>query len=160
MLGRAIGSLVIFVVGLNVIYFGCLENGSNHPGNPAWGLLSGFAQLEVWLLWGFGIAALGWLVIQAFAGIRESMDRAEERQADLARERMLESARAEYRRDEEKREAFAKKMQEEAEAYYQAEAKLRPKPVPIEPTPVAEKPKPSPRSLKEKAIEDILKGGF
>lgn len=160
MLGRAIGALIIFVVGLNVIYFGCLENGSNHRGNPTWGFLSGFAQLEVWLIYALGIAALGWFGVQALVGIRESIDDAEERQAGRVRERMLESARAEYRRDDEKREAFAKQMREEADAYYAAEAKLRPKPAPVESTPVPEKPKPSPRSLKEKAIEDILKGGF
>ena len=47
---RFSAAVAFFIVGLNSVGFGMIENGSNSPGNPVWGFVGPVMDLELYTL--------------------------------------------------------------------------------------------------------------
>jgi hypothetical protein len=55
MFNRELLGLGFVILGLNGVYLGCIENGSDNRRNPVWGFLSGLIELEKLTLYGIGM---------------------------------------------------------------------------------------------------------
>ena len=157
MLARFGIALLIFFGGMDLVWLGCQENGSNNRFNPIWGFVDGIVTFEKYALFAAlaaGVLAVVFIVIEEVSRTRP----AEKSEYQFMREsrnwyeeeKIAREARAEAHRIE------ANRILNEQASERQSKAISEPNKRPIEIKAIPPKPKPSADELKQKAIQDLL----
>jgi hypothetical protein len=151
MLNRFFVALFIFVVGVDLIWFGCQQTGADSPNNPAWQLIDGLVTIEK-----YGIILVFCVIL--IVGIIFFVTESKRPEPDKSEYEIVKENRIQYQNEVAERKARSDARIMEAQA---AERRAKNKLLGIDENPIPvyvrpQKPKLTPDELKKKAIQDIL----
>jgi len=159
MLERALISFAILVGCLNLIYFGCIENGSGNLRNPVWAFLNGLVTLEKYIAL---IALAGVAVFFIVKTVSEIKAAKQSRWNNdfISEEHSYYRAmqpRLPCKEEPQKLPCDLLKNQEVKPVVVNSSQKTIVESNKCEPIVILKTPKLTPEALKEKAIQDILR---